>query len=70
MNDRAKCLPCHRRRRYIVIPRVDVSGAIDMLPVGQKRVGLKEETVVWCGVVRCAEGAVTKWQWPGCLACG
>ena len=24
--------------------------------------------VVWCGVVWCAEGAGTKWQWPGCLA--
>ena len=24
--------------------------------------------VVWCGVVWCAKGAVTKWQWPGCLA--
>ena len=26
--------------------------------------------VLWCGVVWCAEGAGTKWQWPGCLACG
>ena len=28
-------------------------------------------SVVWCGVVWCgAQGAVTKWQWPGCLAYG
>ena len=26
--------------------------------------------VVWCGVVWCAKGAVTKRQWPGCLAYG
>ena len=26
--------------------------------------------VVWCGVVWCAEGAVTIWQWRGCLAYG
>ena len=25
---------------------------------------------VQCGVVWCAEGAATKWQWPGCLAHG
>ena len=24
--------------------------------------------VVWCSLVWCAEGAVTKWQWLGCLA--
>ena len=26
--------------------------------------------VVWFGVVRCAEGAVTRMQWPGCLPTG
>ena len=26
--------------------------------------------VVWCGVVWCAEGAITKWQRPGCLPKG
>ena len=26
--------------------------------------------VVWCGVMECGEGAVTKWQRPGCLAYG
>ena len=25
---------------------------------------------LWCGVVWCAEGAVTRRQWPGCLATG
>ena len=26
--------------------------------------------LVWCGVVWCAEGAVTRTQWPGCLPTG
>ena len=26
--------------------------------------------VVWCGVVWCAEGTVTRRQWPGCLPTG
>ena len=26
--------------------------------------------VVWCAVVWCVKGAVTKWQWLGCLAYG
>ena len=25
-------------------------------------------SLAWCGVVRCAKGAVTRRQWPGCLA--